>query len=631
MLLIYRYDINGVSLWEIMMSVVNIIPRVFTNDAASGGFEPSTHVDLGIDYKKFLSARSNNYIIEGIRGTGKTHIMKMIVTEAKTNFSKYKIMPIMISIANAPEVSKNDDGFARVFIYTEVINRICTFILENKEVLESASPKDSSRDIISKIKNVFSISSDTTDISSIINEIRNLAKSILDDMYDNPNRIVKSVTTDSENNLMFNAGAQNIVNVDAGVGKKKHAEETKEYTTQKLSDRPGVDVIVSFLRQIIQMLKINYIYLLFDECSDSTDILQREVFRLCKQIRGAFSENNELNNPSVAFMLGVYPPEGTYYPSLNKKDSFTFQPGNDCSIEYLEMDELSNEFESFFLELIENRLRLNENGPTKIEDTFDDTDSIMVAAYCSNGLPRRFLAILEAAYNQLKRDFENKQTTEPKKIDSAYVLYGIRQVIESPILLNDPSLLEEDQKTLEAIITKLYSRNKREISYNRAPQTIYIVTAQKSSMNKLSHLIINGSIHNKKRSRARKSSAEGWSGKGSLYSLDLGIAFHRGVLPENSARFLEACRSDLSKAFSKYVLDITLEDEETATKLQQIEKMKIEIAELQIRLEEDLYDGKITQEKYNVAKERYANIINEINHRASTYETKTKNKENKTS
>ena len=610
------------------MSVVNITSRVFNNDAASGGFEPSTHVDLGIDYKKFLSVRANNYILEGIRGTGKTHLMKMIVNEAKVHFNEYKIMPVMISIADAPEVSKSDEKIARVFIYAEVINKTCAFILENNVVIESANLKGSSQDIISKIKNVFSINSDTIDMSSIINEIQNLAKSILEDMYDNPNKIVKSVTTESENGLILNVGAQNIVNVDAGVGNKKHEEETKEYTTQKLSDKPGVDVIISFLSQITKMLKINYIYLLFDECSDSTHILQREVFRLSKQIRGAFSENNELNNPLVAFVLGVYPPEGTYYPSLNKGDSFTFQPGNDCNIEYLEMDELSNEFESFFLELIKNRLRLNENGPTKIEDVFDDTNSIMVAAYCSNGLPRRFLAILEAAYNQLKRDFENKQTNEPKKIDSSYVHYGIRQVIESPILLSDPSLLEGDQKTLEAIINKLYSRNKREISYNRAPQTIYIVTAQKSSVNKLPHLITNGSIHNKKRSRARKSSAEGWSGKGSLYSLDLGIAFHRGVLPENPAKFLETCKSDLSKAFSKYVLDITLEDEEIATKLQQIEEMRIEIRKLQIALEKDLHEGKITAEEYNVTKDRYDNWMNDLNHSASRYETETKNNGN---
>lgn len=60
------------------MAIVEIKMDFFKHDAQAGGFFPNTHANPGFSIDKFLGDSGQNYLIEGIRGTGKTHILKMI-------------------------------------------------------------------------------------------------------------------------------------------------------------------------------------------------------------------------------------------------------------------------------------------------------------------------------------------------------------------------------------------------------------------------------------------------------------------------------------------------------------------------------------------------------------------------
>ena len=84
----------------------------------------------------------------------------------------------------------------------------------------------------------------------------------------------------------------------------------------------------------------NYAILLLDECSESSDEAQVEIFRLLKLIRGACTSDMHTNY--VYFLASVYPAYATNYPSKNKGVSFNFDPGQDATVEYLQLDELSD-------------------------------------------------------------------------------------------------------------------------------------------------------------------------------------------------------------------------------------------------------------------------------------------------
>jgi hypothetical protein len=58
----------------------------------------------------------------------------------------------------------------------------------------------------------------------------------------------------------------------------------------------------------------------------------------------------------VYFCASVYPPYATYYPSKIYGQTFNFEPGQDAGVEYLQLDELTEEYEKFFSELTRKRL-----------------------------------------------------------------------------------------------------------------------------------------------------------------------------------------------------------------------------------------------------------------------------------
>lgn len=54
------------------------IDNAFFQHDAQAQFDPETHIDAGFSIDKYICATGSNTLLEGIRGTGKTHILKMI-------------------------------------------------------------------------------------------------------------------------------------------------------------------------------------------------------------------------------------------------------------------------------------------------------------------------------------------------------------------------------------------------------------------------------------------------------------------------------------------------------------------------------------------------------------------------
>ena len=585
------------------MGVVKLDPKVFVHDAQQGGFEPLTHVDIGIDFRRLVSDRGQNLLLEGIRGTGKTHLLKMVITEAKAHFDKYRVMPIYLSIAGAPQVTQDNSQFFRLYLYSYIIQSVCTFITKNESLIMG-----NKETFLERIKSLFGFSAGA-EIKENIQFLLQLAGEIQQDIVDRPDKVISRINSLQKARTSGTLKIEKVfeIGTDAEVGEGK--EKIKEYTAFRLSEITGIDSLLNFLKTTKELLNLNYVYLLLDECSESSKLMQIEIFRLCKQIRAFCQAGDKITNPDIAFLVTVYPPQSTYYPSTTKNDGFNFVPGNDCSIEYLEIDELNDEFEGFFLQLVERRLKLNNGGPCSIDEVFEHQDAISLAAFCSGGVPRRFLEILKQSYSLLSKDYGSDMSNVVHKIDSQYILKGVSQVVDGTTILSHPQLSNDDRAVVEEIIKRFATRNKREESKREklqpeqegTPITIYMTAAAKNA-EELANLITIGILHDKKRSRARKSAAQSFKGAGTLYALDAGVAVHRGAISRNPARILEICRSDLRNAAYggfEYVLDLALKEESLESELYQVEEFIKHLESQLLLLDKSLMQSKIDKGVYD--------------------------------
>lgn len=228
-----------------------------------------------------------------------------------------------------------------------------------------------------------------------------------------------------------------------------------------------------------------------DECSEASEEAQIEIFRLLKLIRGAFTSDMETNY--VYFFASVYPPYATKYPSKTKGTSFNFDPGQDAGVEYLQLDELSDEYEAFFHELTRKRLEY-VFGRFVIDPTlelFENDRAFLLAAYCANGIPRRYLEILKQSYDNLCQRSGSEK--EIKKISQKDVESAVQTIAAGQILAQN-KLDDDDFKIIEEIIKRIRTRNKKTETENKdksepIPANVYF-TISRSQFSKLTNLLL---------------------------------------------------------------------------------------------------------------------------------------------
>lgn len=426
----------------------------FNHDAQAGGFYPKSHV--GIDIAEFV--QGNNLLLEGIRGTGKTHALKMVERYCLDNFQKVRVLPIYVSLAQISEHARKEPDEFRLHLYTHIVQRC----IETVEIYKTILQTNTSllQKAIQSIAKLFNINNAKT-IEDIIESIKLTAERLRFELQFNLTSqsfktnagLSESISDEINGKVKAKYGpfeGEFSGSEKMSISSTKQDEETVNYMGSKLAHKNGANFIIEFLKQIQILLDLEHSLILLDECSEADPRAQVEIFRLFKSIRGAGSLL--AGKSSCSFFIGsVYPQGGTYYPNrLN--DGFNFEPGQDCTIEFLEWDETDIEsYTLFFKELVLNRAKDVLDYKDAFDDLvgplFDNINTFLLAAYGANGIPRRFWEIL-------KRGYDKGQ----KKITHKSVDIAVQEIANNHVLCQG-NITNEDFGFINNLIDRLLNKN----------------------------------------------------------------------------------------------------------------------------------------------------------------------------
>ncbi|MEL7658044.1 MAG: ATP-binding protein, partial [Bacillota bacterium] len=372
--------------------VINIDNAAFQHDAQAQ-FDAELHIDAVFSIDKYVTPNGTNTLIEGIRGTGKTHMLKMISTRIIERFSDIRVLPVYISLAEVSEYVTKDPALFRVHFYSTLIIRTIETIKNNRQQIEFKEDN-----VLLQLTKQFAMLFgffEEDNFDTLLDKIESYAEGLQREILTNPTKISEITKSVEE----CAAGVKSPgIQVDA-----KRNDETShslEYITIKLAHLNASQFMTEFFKYLHSVLRLRHTMLLVDECSDLPQEGQIEVFRLFKLIRGGTRIDNSRN--FLYFIGGVYPPQATCYPSKALGSSFDFEPGDDCAVEYLELDVQLDFYEEFFKNLLLAKLRkFHKNQYSNIGDIFEDDRSFLLATYASHGLPRRFFEILHQSYENL--------------------------------------------------------------------------------------------------------------------------------------------------------------------------------------------------------------------------------------
>ncbi|PEB61951.1 hypothetical protein COM86_21560 [Priestia megaterium] len=524
------------------MTVVDIKMDFFKHDAQAGGFFPNTHANPGFSIEKFLGETGQNYLIEGIRGTGKTHILKMINETCLNTFHQRKILPVYVSLASVHEWVESDVKLFRIHLYANIVTKIISTIEQNKDKIKLAGNNGFQKSL-KNIAHMFGLNNEEN-IDKIIQRIKTLNEKLLSELNYNPENI-KSVFGSQSNTSTSATGKLNIPTVGSAAATASTSfNETEQqeflYVGNSLSHSNAANFLVSFILEMKNILNHRYTYLLIDECSEVSKEAQVEIFRLLKLVRGALTDN--IHENAAYFCASVYPMPITYYPSKNFGDSFNFDIGHDAIMEYISLDELSDDYLSFFKELTNNRVRvfLSNGGYSSYQDILENEKCLILAAYFSNGNVRRYIEILKHAYDNLIQRIGHSQSPNSlEKINVKDIEEALSSIVPNQILASN-KLRPEDFDILDNLVTRMNKRNKKNETENKAkiekdklPANVYF-TVSRSQALKFGNLFMQGAIHDKGKTRVKKYyKDEGL--RGPLLMLDLAVAFHDGAIDKNRA------------------------------------------------------------------------------------------------
>lgn len=518
------------------MAYIKIPNDFFNQDAQAGGFFPQTHTNPGFDISKFISDTGKNYIIEGIRGSGKTHILKMIYERCLQEYSKKKILPVYVSLSNVAEWIEKDLAIFRIHLYASIVYNAIVTIEKNRQNIELAGYSEMGKSL-KRIVQMFGLNEDEN-FDSILSRIKEAHLTLLNKLTYNPHQILEKsgMNAQSKVGVSVKYGAQ--MNIEDLIN--QFEEKQVQYIGRMLSSENASSFLIEFLAIVRIVLKNDYTLLLIDECSEVNKDAQIEVFRLLKLIRGSTSA--EIAHNTAYFCASVYPPPVTYYPSKLKGDPFNFDIGHDAVVEYLQVDELSDEYLLFYQELTKKRISVflkkaidvSEHG-----DIFENEKAFILAAFLSNGLVRRYFDILKHSYDNLCQRVGDNSSGDIKKI-SIKDVEEAADIVASNQIISESKLTEEDFRILDTIFGRISKRNKRNETDNiqkdpdkQLPANVYF-TVSRSDFRFLGHLIIQGALHNKGRTRIKKTYKEEGM-RGILVMLDLCVAFYESAIKRGKA------------------------------------------------------------------------------------------------
>ncbi|PKM47528.1 MAG: hypothetical protein CVV03_02615 [Firmicutes bacterium HGW-Firmicutes-8] len=518
------------------MPAVNIKREFFNHDAQAGGFFPITHTNPGFDIDKFIGETGQNYLIEGIRGTGKTHILKMVNEKCLDTFGERRILPVYVSLASVSEWVENDLSLFRIHLYANIVLTSIDVLEKNRGKVELAGNPEGLK-ALKRIAQMFGLN-EQENLDKIISKLKDIHKTLLSKLTYNPDMILEKESDTLQNlgKVKGNAKGQVFAVQMTFEEMIKTIEETEiQFVGKNLAHENASTFIISFFYQLKQVLNHRYSFVLLDECSEVSKEAQVEVFRLLKLIRGAFGDDTKQN--TAYFCASVYPSPVTYYPSKNLGDSFNFDAGHDAIMEYLHLDELSDDYIGFYEELTRKRISFAFGKPFERSsplDIFENERAFILASYFSNGIVRRYIEILKHAYDNLCQRTAGDSTEGIERIAPKDVEEGVQVVVANQILAQN-KLTVDDFRIVDDIVNRISWRNKKNETENESkrkdkkiPANVYF-TVSRTELFHLGRLIIQGALHDKGRTRLKKYHKEGGT-RGALIMLDLAVAFHDGAI-----------------------------------------------------------------------------------------------------
>jgi len=183
------------------MSIINPMVAIvldhnfFNHDAQAGGFFPKTHINPGFDIDSFIKANGKNILVEGIRGTGKTHILKMIASKCIDHYGEYNILPVYISLNMVSEWQGSDIRLFRIQLYANIVSKTIETIENNKANI--GYMKSGTEKAIDILKSMFGIKS-SADIDNILNRIKNINNGLLRQLTYNSEKICEKSKDETE-------------------------------------------------------------------------------------------------------------------------------------------------------------------------------------------------------------------------------------------------------------------------------------------------------------------------------------------------------------------------------------------------------------------------------------------------
>ena len=211
-------------------------------------------------------------------------------------------------------------------------------------------------------------------------------------------------------------------------------------------------------------------------------------------------------------------------------------------VEYLQIDELSDEYLSFYSELTKKRISVFFQRPLAFAshlEIFENPRAFTLAAYLSNGLIRRYFDILKHGYDNLCQRVTEDRSLEVKKLNVKDIEEAA-DIIASNQILAESRLEDKDFKILDDIISRISRRNKKNETDNaqkedgqQLPANVYF-TVSRTELKYLGHLMIQGALHSKGRTRIKKFHKDEGI-RGILVMLDLCVAFYESAIKRTKA------------------------------------------------------------------------------------------------
>ena len=229
----------------------------------------------------------------------------------------------MYLLAKLSQYGEDDIKRFRMQVYANIVLASIHCIEQNKASL-GFSDKDSAGSLVF-LKRLFRIRPDR-DFEGTVKEIKNLNERLLQRLTYNPQNVSLREADTVRGGIQTTLAVPLAGSATVDATTESETEKKVDFVGTNLSHENAAEFILEYFKQLQKILSLSFSLILLDECSETTQKGQVEIFRLLKQVRGA--ADSDIKKNYIYFLAAAYPPLATYYPSKLHGDSFNFDLGH---------------------------------------------------------------------------------------------------------------------------------------------------------------------------------------------------------------------------------------------------------------------------------------------------------------